>query len=117
MSKFQDYFRFSQKEVDLAFEHAKLVNQINGLKLLLAPLQRVNKELSHGKILIIISQKVGKAHERNLLRRRIKSIFYEEKLYKNPLISILLTYKSATELSFDQLREFLVKSFEQYEKD
>ena len=106
MSKFQDYFRFSKKEVTLAFEHAKLTNQTNGLKLLKTTLQTASEDLPHGKILIIISRKVGKAHERNLSRRRIKSIFYEEKLYEKPLISILLTYKPATELSFEQLKEF-----------
>ena len=111
MSKNQDFFHFSQNEVDLTFEHTKLVNQIDGLKLLQAPLQAISKDLKYGKILIIISQKVGKAHERNLLRRRIKSIFQEEKLYKKSIISILLTYKPATRLSFEQIKEFLVQSF------
>jgi len=116
MSKNQDFFHFSQKEVDLAFEHAKPTNKIDGLKLLQAPLQAINTDLKYGKILIIISQKVGKAHERNLLRRRIKSIFQEEKLYEKPVISILLTYKSATKLSFEQIKEFLIQSFKQHEK-
>ncbi|MFH1643686.1 MAG: ribonuclease P protein component [bacterium] len=123
---FKDLFRFSQKEISLAFKLAKLKNQTNGLKLLQFPIEEIKKlkieefaktfenqiKENTGKILIIISGKVGKAHERNQLRRRIKNIFYEQKLYAKPFISILITYKQALNLTFDQLKQFLVESFE-----
>ena len=124
---FKDYFKFNQKEISLIFKYSKIKKQIDGLKLLQLPIEALKKikpeelsnifekqiESNQGKILIITSRKVGKAHKRNKLRRQIKSIFYEEKLFKKPVISILITYKQALNLTFEQLKEFLVKSFEQ----
>ena len=124
---FKDYFKFNQKEISLIFKYSKIKKQIDGLKLLQLPIEALKKikpeelsnifekqiESNQGKILIITSRKVVKAHKRNKLRRQIKSIFYEEKLFKKPVISILITYKQALNLTFEQLKEFLVKSFEQ----
>ena len=38
----------------------------------------------YAKILIVTPKKIGSAPVRNLLKRRLKSIFYEEKLYERP---------------------------------
>ncbi len=66
--------------------------------------------LSHGKLLIVIPRKAGKAHERNLIKRRIKAIYYEEKLYEKSIISIILVREEATKISFEELKKFLVKN-------
>jgi len=66
--------------------------------------------LLHGKILIVIPRKAGKAHERNLIKRRIKAIYYEEKLYAKPIVSIVLVRKEATKINFEDLKKFLVKN-------
>ncbi|MFH1461971.1 MAG: ribonuclease P protein component [bacterium] len=105
--KFKDLFRFEKKEVDLTFQNAKQKDKIEGLKLLQSP----NVETAFGKLLIITSKKVGKAHKRNRIRRQLKSIFYQEKLFQNPINSIIIVYKQATDLTFEQLREFLIKNF------
>ena len=76
-----------------------------GLKLLQAP---ATKEF--GKILIIIPKKSGKAFQRNLIKRRLKAIFYEEKLFETPSIYIIFVYKTAIELDFQDLKNFLVKN-------
>ncbi len=78
---------------------------MDGLKLLQAPTER-----DFGKLLVIIPKKSGKAHDRNLFKRRTKAIFYEEKLYQKPSVFILLVYKNAMKLSFEELRDFLVKA-------
>ncbi len=123
---FRDCFKFNQKEISVTFKYSKIKNQTDGLKLLQVSLENLKKiksdelsnifakqiELNQGKILVITSRRVGKAHKRNKLRRQIKSIFYEEKLFEKPVISILITYKQALNLTFEQLKEFLVKSFE-----
>ena len=38
------------------------------------------------KILVITPKKIGTAPQRNLLRRRLKALFYEQKLYERGLI-------------------------------
>lgn len=111
MIKFKNLFQFNQKEIDQAFKTAKIVNKIDGLKLLQSELIYEQTDEKYGKILIVTSAKSGKAHDRNLIRRRIKDIFYKENLYQKHVISILLVYKAAMKLDFDQLKEFLVSSF------
>ena len=109
MIKFSDLFSFTRNEVRFSFNNAKKKASIPGLILLQAPLQETLPE-PFGKLLIVIPRLSGKAHKRNLFRRRVKSIFYEEKLFEKPVTSILLVRKTAIDLPFDQLKEFLVKN-------
>jgi ribonuclease P protein component len=106
--KFKDLFKFEKKEIDSTFQNAKSINKIPGLKLLQAPMTSESQDF--GKLLIIASKKVGKAHKRNKIRRQLKSIFYQEKLYSNPVNSIILVYSPAIDLSFEEKREFLIKN-------
>jgi ribonuclease P protein component len=105
MIKFKDLFKFEQKEIKIAFQSATIKDQISGFKLLQAP-----TEAAFGKILIVTPRKMGNACKRNKIRRQVKNIFFQEKLYKNPISSILLTYPEATKLNFDQIKAFLVKN-------
>lgn len=72
-------------------------------------IKKDNLENIIGKILIITPKKSGKAHERNLLRRRIKAIFYENQLYMVPLKTIIYCKKGSTHLKFEQIKDFLLK--------
>ena len=63
-----------------------------------------------GKLLIITPGASGKAHQRNLFRRRVKDIFYTNKLYLYPVNSVLIAYKNAMLHDFDHLQEFLLKN-------
>jgi ribonuclease P protein component len=108
MTIFKELFAFSKREVDFAFQNAKLSSAILGLKLLEAPLFCPDKNV--GKILIVIPRRVGKAPERNKIRRRIKAIFYEKQLFKKHVSSILLVYPQAKQLSFERLSTFLCKA-------
>jgi len=104
MIKFKALFSFKQNEVKRAFSCAKLKSEIRGLKLLKS---KLDEPPEHGKLLIVIPRRVGKASKRNRIRRQIKAIFYEEKLYENKQILILLVYKQALELSLDDIKKFL----------
>lgn len=97
--------RFTKQEIDQAFAQAERVAHNPYITILRAPRQ---KEFGH--ILIIASRKIGNAPQRNKLRRQLKSIFYEEKLYELPYNCIIITRPGATEISFDQLKEMLVKA-------
>jgi ribonuclease P protein component len=90
-------------------ESTYFCGRIPGLKLV--KLKKSNE--SPGKLLIIIPRKTGKAVARNKLRRQIKAIFYEEKLYQKPGTFIVVVYKEAAELSFQEIRSFMIERFEQ----
>lgn len=106
MVKFKNLFSFSKSEVEKTFSHASFVIKQHGLKLLKAP----ELESAHGKLLAVISKKFGKAHERNLMRRRIKSIFYNQKLFEVHATWILIVYENSKQLEFAQLQDFLTKN-------
>ena len=121
MINFKDLFRFSQKEVFCLFKNAALKYSWRGLKLLQAPLDcfdsshesdKSSSESNHkfGKLLIITPGASGKANQRNLFRRRVKDIFYTNKLYLYPTNSILIAYKNAMIHDFDHLQAFLIKN-------
>jgi ribonuclease P protein component len=54
---------------------------------------------------------VGNAPERNLLRRQLKAIFYEEKLFERGFECIIILRKEAVPLSFAQLKELLLDAY------
>ncbi len=121
MINFKDLFKFSQKEVSCLFKNATPKCSWRGLKLLQAPLDCLDSahesgrsplESNHkfGKLLIITPGASGKAHQRNLFRRRVKDIFYTNKLYLYPINSVLIAYKNAMIHDFDHLQEFLIKN-------
>ncbi len=110
-SLFRSLFSFDKKEIDKAFKQVKLVAKTRGLKLLQAPglfFDDVNDSHQYGKLLIISPRRSGKAHKRNLIKRRFKAIFYEQKLFEKVATSIVLVRAEAMELTFEQLQDFLV---------
>lgn len=95
--------RFTQKEIDFAFAHARRLLKAPGIILLSAPAQK-----SFGRILIIASRKVGKAVIRNKLKRQLKAIFYEQGLYNNRCDLVCILSKDSTTYSFESLRELII---------
>ncbi len=61
-----------------------------------------------GRILIITPRKVGNAPQRNLLRRRLKAIFREEKIFEKSHDMIIYCRKGAAGLTFQDLKSLLV---------
>ena len=104
---FKSLFQFSKPKIDAAFKNAKRIAGTKELTLLQAP-----SEHNHGKLLIIIPKKVGKAHDRNLLRRRLKAIFYENKLYQKIYTFIILARPGAAQIQVEQLKQFVINSLQ-----
>ncbi len=100
--------KFTKREIDYLFCHARRIAKSQVCTILVAP--RQNTEF--GRVLIIASRKVGNAPERNLIRRRIKSIFYEEKLFALNFDCVVIVYKNMVSLSFDQLKTLLVSAYQ-----
>lgn len=89
------------------FKKAYKPHYYQGIKLLRAPFLN-NIPLEHGKILIITPRACGKSHERNLIKRQIRAIFYEENLHKTPALWIALVSKKAMAIPFENLKKALV---------
>ena len=98
--------KFTKREIDHLFRHARRVFKSDAFTMLLAP-----RQLEFGRVLIIASRKVGNAPERNLIRRRIKSIFYEEKLFERNFDCAIIAQKKLTDLSFDELKTLMLASY------
>lgn len=98
--------KFTKREIDYLFQHARRVFRDGSCTILLAP-----RQADFGRILIIASRKVGNAPERNLIRRRIKSIFYEEKLYGRAFDCAIIAQKKLVVLSFAELKELILNAY------
>lgn len=97
--------KFQKKEIDQLFNKAKASYKSKELVILTAP-----SLLSFGRILLITSRKVGDAPTRNLLRRRSKAIFYENKLFEHKKDCVIIFKKPASLLSFEALKTIIIKS-------
>lgn len=102
---FRKLTQFTKGEIDRAFAGAKRVVKTAGFTILSAPRQG-----DFGRILIVVPRKVGKAPVRNKLRRQIKAIFFEEKLFEKDRDLIFLVRQPAAELNFDELKALVLKA-------
>ena len=102
---FKNLFSFTKAEIRHTFNNVKSSEKVLGLKILRAP-----RTLDFGRMLVITSKKVGNAPKRNLIRRRLKSIFYEEKLGKQPFDIIVIASKDTVQAPFSKLKEALINA-------
>ncbi len=107
MPRMPELTKFTKKEIDVLFKIAKPVIKNKYAVILSAPATK-----DFGLILIIVSKKIGSAPVRNLLRRRVKHIFYENKLYDYKRDIIFIARKDVVTLSFDELANLLCNLFD-----
>ena len=70
-----------------------------------------DNDLSNYRFGICVSKKLGKAHTRNLLKRRIKDIIDKSKLQFKNKDYIIVLKKSAVSAKYFELKEDLVHVF------
>jgi ribonuclease P protein component len=97
--------RFTKEEIATTFKAARRVLKHPGLDILKAPTQGV------GKLLVVTPRHTGNAVHRNRIRRRLKAIFYEEKLGNRGYNCIVIVKKESNTLSFDDLKALLIQAF------
>ena len=100
--------KFTKREIDYLFRHARRIAKNQACTILVAPRQNAD----FGRVLIIASRKVGNAPERNLIRRRIKSIFYEEKLFNLGFDCVVIAYRGMASLSFDEIKTLILSAYQ-----
>jgi ribonuclease P protein component len=102
-SLFKSLTSFSLQEVAFLFKKAVQVVSSRYLDIKKGP----GHSNQYGRLLIIIPRAVGSAPQRNLIRRRLKHIFFEEQLFAVPRDWIIFVKKPAVESSYDELRQLL----------
>lgn len=105
MVKARQLTQFTKIEIDNLFKKARRVLSQDGLTVLAGPRQK-----EFGRILIMASKKIGNAPTRNKLRRQLKSIFYEQKLYEKELDWIILPKPEITQQTFAQLSNLMLRA-------
>jgi ribonuclease P protein component len=93
---------FTEREIRTLFYKAR--TQVKHMSL---EIRVANATGDFGRMLIVIPRVVGTAPERNLIKRRLKAIFYQRKLYARKQDCIALVRKGAHKLSYDQLEALL----------
>ena len=99
--------KFGKKELDHFFEVAKLAKKNQAFTILKAPSQQ-----SFGRILAMVPKKYGTSPERNRLKRQLKAIFTQNKLYEYKLDLIFITRPTAKNYDFSELTQLLFSLFE-----
>lgn len=98
--------QFSKKELDTFFSVAKTVKKNQAFTFLIAPTTH-----RFGRILIVASRKYGNAPARNLLKRRLRSIFWEQQLYLKKIDCAVIARPAGKEYDFDSLKKQLLEIF------
>lgn len=91
--------QWSTAEVRFLFETGRSAFKNTAMTVLYAP-----RTKNHGRILVVTSRKVGSSPERNLIRRRLKALFYEEQYYTLPYDFVFIIRTPATRYTFQQLK-------------
>jgi ribonuclease P protein component len=99
--------KFTQHDVKALFAKAKRVLRQPGLDILLAI-----SDKPQGRLLIVTSRFVGNAPERNKIRRRLRALFYEQRLSNQSYDCIVIVKKGGVGLSFDTLLTYLLQAYE-----
>lgn len=94
-----------KKDFDIAF---KLRNQV---KSKYAYIYIKENDLDLYRFGICVSKKLGKAHIRNLIKRRVKDIIDKSKLQFKPKDYIIVLKKSAASAKYLELKEDLINCF------
>jgi ribonuclease P protein component len=98
---------FTPQEVKKLFATARRVLRNPSLDILRAP-----KRLPKARILVITARRVGTAPQRNKIRRRLKSIFYEQGMVDGLYDCIVFIKPEGVNSSFEELTQFLLQAMQ-----
>lgn len=101
---------FSLPEVRKLTYQGQLIYSGPDFDVKVIPTQKI-AQISLDRILIITPKKIGSAPQRNLLKRRLKSIFYEEKYYQQGYTLAFFCKKESVKRTFAELKALLQKIY------
>ncbi len=95
---------FQTTEIRQLFAQARLALKVPGLEIRTSPAHK-----PFGRILVVVPRRVGSAPQRNLIKRRLKALFYENRLFEHKKDFLIFVTADATHLTFAQLRALMRK--------
>ena len=104
----KDLSRFTKKEINAVFEAAFSVYKDNFITILAA---RPSIK-PYGRILLITLVKLETLQNGTKIRRQIKSIVQENKLYEKSQDMVFIVKSLASKPSFDSIRSIVLQSYE-----
>ena len=100
---------FFKKEIEILFKKAFVKVRYPGLRILVSPR---DSQQAYAKLLLIVPKKVGNAPQRNLIKRRLRSVFYQHSLYLNTHHFIIFTDNRTLSIPFQTLETVFKKALE-----
>lgn len=97
--------RLPEQDIVYLLKHARRIRKSPELDILIAPAR-----FPYGRVVAITPGKIGNAPQRNLFRRQIKALFYEEKLYALGFDCVVIGKIQATTLSFNSLKTVFIQT-------
>ena len=97
---------FSKTEIKKLWQNAQLKVKQPGILVFTAP-----QSGPTGRVLLVIPKAAGTAPERNLFKRRVRSIFKEEKLTERGYDCIVRAHKNGVIIPFETLKTHLLEAF------
>ena len=101
----------SKKQIDLLFKSIRLKIKKEGLQILVSP-----QMLPQAQLLIVTSRRIGNAPTRNLIKRRIKAIYHEQKIAQAQLDLIFITHPVITTIPFARLSHLIQEAIQEAHK-
>ena len=100
-----ELYHFTSPEISGLFKTAPRTFKSPFFDIISAP-----KAKETARLLVATPRKLGNAPVRNKIRRRLKAIFYEQKMFLRDEDMILIAKKGSLSLPFAQLQEIFVKA-------
>ena len=100
-------YRFEPIEVKTILKRGKRVLKTPTCDIIVAP-----KAHENGRVLVITPKRIGKASQRNKVRRRIKALFFEQKFYERGYDCIAIIKKEGIDTPFDELVNIFKMAFQ-----
>ena len=97
---------FTQLDISKLLKAAQVRVRIPGLRILTASALLPDR----GRVLIITPRRSGNSPERNLIRRRIKSLFVQDGLYLKGLDFVVIVRREGIDTSFGTLKKLLSRA-------
>ncbi len=100
---------FTRTEIQSLFKRSTMRVRSSGLKIMTAACTS-----DSSRLLLIASAKTGNSPVRNLFKRRLRSIFREDRFVFRGVDFIVIADKTGVGLSFENLKDLFYKAFDRH---